>query len=185
MLFRSDRGAASVNDVDIQRFADTLIKYKDYFKGVKITASARRGGLSCYGLVKNARKISELSNTPVTVHIGAYPPDPNGIVEFLEKGDVVTHVYNGKTATLFQPDGTPKEPAARARTRGVLFDVGHGTDSFSYPVFDKAYRKGFYPDLVSTDVRKSNVNGPAYSLAVVMSEVLNLEIGRASCRERV
>ena len=32
----------------------------------------------------------------------------------------------------------------------------------------------FYPDLVSTDVRKSNVNGPAYSLAVVMSEVLNL-----------
>ena len=52
-----DRVAASVNDVDIQRFVDTLIKYKDYFKGVKITASNRRGGLNCYGLVKNARKI--------------------------------------------------------------------------------------------------------------------------------
>ena len=53
-------------------------------------------------------KLAEQSGTPVTVHIGSYPPDPNGIVEFLEKGDVVTHVYNGKTATLFQPDGYTK-----------------------------------------------------------------------------
>ncbi|MBQ5556133.1 MAG: hypothetical protein IIT44_10210, partial [Erysipelotrichaceae bacterium] len=52
---------------------------------------------------------------------------PNGIIELMNEGDVVTHTYHGKpNVSLFKPDGTPKDGFVRARRRGVLFDVGHG-----------------------------------------------------------
>ena len=171
---KEKRLSQEVDEIDPSAYQKALKQYPGLIVGVKVTASARRSGYKGYGVTKMARKIAELTGLNVTLHIGAMPPDPNGVFEFLEKGDVVTHVFNGKSATLFQPDGTPKDPAARARRRGVLFDVGHGMDSFSAPVFDRVYRRGFYPDLISTDVRITNVDGPAYSLPVVLSKIMNL-----------
>ena len=132
-------------------------------------------------LVRHAKEICRRLGMPLTIHIGNFPPDPCGLVEFLDKGDVVTHTYHGKEVSLFKEDGTPKESFVRARARGVKFDVGHGTASFDYTVYDRARRKGFTPDIISTDMRAINVDGPVFSIETVMSKVHNLGLPLEDC----
>ncbi len=149
-------------------------RYPEYFLGIKVACSNTITNDQGYSLVKKAKAIASQRQLPLTVHVGTFPPDPCGLVEFLEAGDVITHTYHGKEISLFKPDGTPKRSFIRARERGVLFDVGHGSASYSYPVAARASRKGFLPDLISTDIRKVNIHGPVISLAVVMSKWLAL-----------
>lgn len=170
-------GTAGSQDVDLinpQHYYDAVAENPGYIVGLKVACSNTITNDKGYGLTKKAKEIAKGLNMPLTIHVGNFPPDPNGLIEFLDEGDVVTHSYHGKEISLFKNDGTPKEAFVRARKRGVLFDVGHGSASFSWIVYDKARRKGFYPDLISTDIRAVNIDGPVWSLATVMSKILNL-----------
>jgi len=62
---------------------------------------------------------------------------------------------------------------ARARARGVLFDVGHGAGSFAYRVARAAFAQDFPPDTVSSDLHAHNVAGPVYDQATTLSKLLH------------
>lgn len=175
----SDAGMVRGDECGVEKthfeiFEDAFHKYPDILVGLKCACSASITADKGYGLVKNAKEMAEKLQVPVTVHIGRFPPDPCGLVEILGRGDVMTHIYHDKEVSVFFPDGTPKSGFARARERGVLFDVGHGRESFSWRVCAKALQKGFLPDLIGTDIYAANMDGPVYSLAMVMSKVVNL-----------
>ncbi len=167
-------GSQDVDKMHIEHYKNACEKYPGLVVGLKVACSNTLTNDKGYGLVKKSKEIANALGMPLTIHVGTFPPDPCGLVEFLDKNDVITHTYHGKEISLFKADGTPKDSFVRARKRGVRFDVGHGSASFSWSVYDKARRKGFFPDMISTDIRKSNINGPVYSLAVVMSKLLNL-----------
>lgn len=170
--FSRDRADMDVDKIIPEHYLECFDKYPELFLGIKVACSNTITNDQGYALVKKAKMIAQQRQLPVTVHVGTFPPDPCGLVEFLEAGDVITHTYHGKEVSLFKQDGTPKASFQRARERGVLFDVGHGSASFCYSVAQRAFKKGFLPDLISTDIRKTNINGPAYSLAIVMSKCL-------------
>ena len=169
-------GSQNIDFIIPEHYFEAIQKYPGYIKGLKVACSSSITGDKGYMLVKHAKKITSHLSMPLTIHIGHFPPDPCGIVEFLDEGDVITHSYHGKQISLFADDGTPKESFVRARQRGVKFDVGHGTASFDYTVFDRARRKGFAPDIISTDMRAININGPVFSIETVMSKIMNLGI---------
>jgi dihydroorotase len=56
----------------------------------------------------------------------------------------------------------------------VLFDVGHGSGSFSWKVARAALDRGFPPDTISTDLHRHSINGPEFSMPSVMSKFLHL-----------
>lgn len=170
--FSRDMADMDVDKIIPEHYLECFDKYPDLFLGIKVACSNTITNDQGYALVKKAKMIAMQKGLPVTVHVGTFPPDPCGLVEFLEAGDVITHTYHGKEISLFKKDGTPKPSFQRARDRGVRFDVGHGSASFCYPVAQRAFRKGFLPDLISTDIRKTNIHGPAYSLAIVMSKCM-------------
>jgi len=172
--FSKDMADMDVEKINPTHYLECFDRYPDIFLGIKVACSNTITNDQGYALVKKAKSIAKERCLPVTVHVGTFPPDPCGLVEFLEAGDVITHTYHGKEVSLFQKDGTPKRSFVRARNRGVLFDVGHGSASFCYPIAARAFHKGFTPDLISTDIRLSNINGPAYSLAIVMSKCMAL-----------
>ena len=58
--------------------------------------------------------------------------------------------------------------------RGVLFDVGHGAGSFSWTVAEICAKEGFWPDIISSDLLKESVDGPAYDLLTVMTKMLHV-----------
>jgi len=172
--FTGKGASRDVEKMFTEHYKTAIDKTNGLIVGLKVTASNSHTGDQGYALVKKAKEIAVDVNLPLVVHVGNFPPDPNGIIEFMEAGDLITHAYHGKEISLFEVNGAPKKSIERARRRGVYFDVGHGSASFSWIVCDKAIRQGFYPDVISTDIRKSNVNGPAHSIAVVMSKILAL-----------
>lgn len=169
-------GSQDIDKIICEHYCEAVEKYPGYIKGLKVACSSSITGDKGYMLVKHAKEITNKLQMPLTIHIGHFPPDPCGLVEFLEAGDVITHTYHGKQVSVFEEDGTPKECFVRARNRNVKFDVGHGTASFDCTVFDRARRKGFLPDIISTDMRAININGPVYSIETVMSKILNMGI---------
>jgi len=68
---------------------------------------------------------------------------------------------NGTLDVVPNPDGDPlfedfhvSETVWDAKRRGVLFDVGHGSASFSWTVAEIAAKEGFWPDIVTSQAIK-------------------------------
>ena len=123
--------------------------------------------------LRRAIAIAEGAGLPVITHIG-YCPRPIGeLLELMRPGDIVTHCFTGSDNTLAE-NGRLGRGVHEARARGVLFDVGHGSGSFSYRVADIAIAEGFWPDTISTDIHSLSAAGPVYDLPTTMSKFLAL-----------
>ena len=72
--------------------------------------------------------------------------------------------------------GRVRDEAWAARERGVLFDIGHGNSSFSFPVTEAALEQGFPPDSISTDLHQVSIRSTAQSFPHIMSKFLALGI---------
>ncbi|UFJ39107.1 amidohydrolase family protein [Brevibacillus humidisoli] len=55
-----------------------------------------------------------------------------------------------------------------------MFDVGHGTASFSFATMRQARSLGVVPYTISTDIYCQNIRGPVHSLAMTMTKFLAL-----------
>ena len=122
-----------------------------------------------------AKKIQkENHQIPLMVHIGSAPPHLEEILQLLEKGDILTHCFNGKDNGIMEKETHQIKPFVKdALAKGVIFDIGHGTDSFNFEVAKAAYDQGIKADSISTDIYiRNRKNGPVYDLATT-------KIGRA------
>ncbi|MGX8700833.1 amidohydrolase family protein [Caproiciproducens sp.] len=174
----SDHGMVRKDQIDVgsiheEVFRRAVREYPDLIVGLKCACSGSYTGEKGYDVVKKAKEMARELHLPTTVHIGRFPPDPGTLAPLLESGDVITHTFHGKEISVFE-NGSPKKPFAQARERGVLFDVGHGRESFSWEVCKRALDHGFFPDLIGTDIYYANMDGPVRSLAVVMSKLISL-----------
>ncbi|MBT5709104.1 MAG: amidohydrolase family protein [Verrucomicrobia bacterium] len=104
----------------------------------------------------------------------------------MKKGDIYTHCFHGYPNTILEPKSKKIISCVeKARSEGVLFDVGHGMGSFSWPVAEACARQGIWPDTISTDIHSLNIDGPVYDLPTVMTRLLHIgmplvEVVRAS-----
>ncbi len=106
------------------------------------------------------------------VHFGSSPPTIEDIFDYMEKGDILTHIYNGKPNGILRGNDVKKE-IIEARERGIILDVGHGTESFSMDVAMKSKDAGIFPDTISTDIYiKNRINGPVYNLSTTMEKFI-------------
>ena len=141
-------------------------------RGIKARMSSSVVGANGVQPLIIARKFAREFSLPVMVHVGNQPPAYADVIDLLVEGDVVSHAFHGKTGGLFEGGTSISAAALRARDRGVLFDVGHGSASFSFETLELALDAGFAPDLSSTDLHNGNVNGPVFSLATTLSKLL-------------
>ncbi|MGX6445485.1 amidohydrolase/deacetylase family metallohydrolase [Neobacillus sp. K501] len=125
--------------------------------------------------LKHARMLADSLNVPIMIHIGNPPPYLNEVFPLLKKGDIVTHAFHGKKHGILREDNNLLPEVLEALERGVLFDVGHGTSSFSYETI-KRYKKNYsYPFSISTDIYINNYQNPVGSLMMTMSKLLELD----------
>lgn len=127
--------------------------------GVKVRIGKGRVGNQELEPLRRALAAAEVTGLPVMAHIAAAPPDVAETLGLLRPGDIVTHSYTGQSARLVDDDGMVREAARRARDRGVLFDVGHGSGSFSFDSAAALTGAGFWPDVISTDLHSLSVHG--------------------------
>lgn len=151
-----------------------LNEFPDFIVGLKARMSRTvigEKGITPLKLAKNIQK--EHPGLPLMVHIGSAPPDLADILSCLEKGDVLTHCFNGKeNGILDRQSNTIKSFVFDAYGKGVAFDIGHGTDSFNFSVAEKAYATNLKAASISTDIYiRNRMKGAVYDLATTMEKL--------------
>jgi dihydroorotase len=163
---------ADMNDLmSVQELAEILSKEKKIV-GLKARMSASVVKENGIKPLEHARKLADEAKLPIMVHIGNAPPEITDVLPLLKRGDIITHAFHGKKGGILNQEGNLINEALEAIERGVLFDVGHGTSSFSYQTM-KAFKRNYhYPFSTSTDIYNGNYDKPVGSLMTTMSKLL-------------
>lgn len=176
-------GLAAMPECGYGRFVDSnaalrcIEENRDLVVGVKVRASR-----NAFGEENTAQPVwmavaaAGAAGVPVIMHIGDPPPALEQGLEILRPGDIVTHSYKGQPVTrLIDHRGRVKPAVRAARERGIRFDIGHGSGSFSWAVGHQLAEQGFWPDTISTDVHTGSIKPPlSVDMPNAMSKLLHL-----------
>jgi dihydroorotase len=119
------------------------------------------------------------ARVPVMVDFGGHTPPlslEDLLLTHLRPGDIFTHTYaqvRGRTP-IVDDQGVLRPVVLAARTRGIVFDVGHGGGSFLFRQAIPAIKQGFYPDVISTDLHTGSMNAGMKDILTTMSKFLNM-----------
>lgn len=164
---------SDMKNLDEACFQKAIERHEGFIVGMKARMSKSVVGENGIAPLIKAKEMQKKHHLPLMVHIGNNPPNIDEIADLLTRGDIITHCFNGKPNRILDDEGNLKPSIARALARGVILDVGHGGESFSFKVAEQAMRIGTYPDIISSDIyHRNRVNGPVYSLAFVMTKFL-------------
>jgi dihydroorotase len=142
--------------------------------GIKVLASQNHCGNLGITPMKLARQAARLSGTGLMVHLGEAPPIIEDVLNLMDEGDILTHCFKGTAGGILGRDKKPIPETWAAIERGVKFDIGHGSSSFSFEVARYALDAGVPLHAISTDLHGGNVNGPVYDMATTMAKFLHL-----------
>jgi dihydroorotase len=165
----------SLDEMDPKACAATIMRYRDIIVGVKTahywTALPYDAEHVAWGAVDRAIECATLANVPVMYDFWPRPERTyeDLILKKMRPGDIHTHVF-AQQFPIILPDGKINPALAEARARGVIFDVGHGAGSFWFRNAVSAYKQGFIPDSMSTDLHEGNYR--VVSMTNVMSKFL-------------
>lgn len=157
--------------IDEAELIDCVKRYPDIVKGIKLRASATVVGSLGIKPIRDGKSLAKKLGLPVMVHIGNEPPMLEEVLECLEEGDIITHIFHGKPKGIFNEDGSLKSSVREKYQEGVLFDVGHGAASFSFDVCERAIQEGIIPNLISSDLHARNYQSKIQSLSEVVSKL--------------
>ncbi len=167
---RGGRFENNLEDMEAKPTAEMALKYKDTVVGVK---TAHYTGPE-WAPVERAVEAGRTAKIPVMVDFGSDKPERT-LAELLgsklRSGDIYTHAFSGLRHELGD-DGKLNAALAAGRKRGVIFDVGFGGGSFSWPVAAEAYKEGFAPDSISTDLHTSSMNAAMKDMLNIMSALM-------------
>ncbi|HLR22240.1 MAG TPA: amidohydrolase/deacetylase family metallohydrolase [Pseudogracilibacillus sp.] len=160
--------------IDADLFKEAQATFPEMVVGMKARMSASVVGENGTKPLVEAKKISQDTGLPVMVHVGSAPPQLDSVFHLLEKGDIVTHCFHEKANNnILTNKSTVAQAVQEALGKGVYFDVGHGTSSFSFLIAEAAKKKGIPFHSISTDIYELNqLEGPVYNLAETMTKFL-------------
>ena len=141
-------GEQDVDDMDVELTAAKIRQRSDTIVGVKV---AHFGGVGWESVDRGVAAAAE-SGVFCLVDQNARASRPFGemMLEHMNPGDGVTHCF-GYGKPMIGNDGKVKPHYWEAREKGIIMDVGHGNNSFSFSMAVPAIEQGFPPDTISTD----------------------------------
>jgi dihydroorotase len=169
---RGQRYERELTDMEPGPTAEMALAHKGVIVGIK---TAHYMGPD-FAAVDRAVEAGRLAGIPVMVDFGrisAQKTLAELVTKKLRPGDIYTHVYSGLRGEL-DPSGHANPALFEGRERGVIFDVGHGSGSFTWRVAFPIVSEGFLPDSISTDLHSGSFNSSMKDMLNVMSKFLAL-----------
>lgn len=162
-------------DIDEDLVLEVGRRYHDELLGLK----ARIDEKFCFDPIYVMEKMRSLGNQldlPIAVHAPRSRIGIEVLLTYLKKGDVLCHTLagNSEAMDILDSAGRVRECVSKARERGVIFDLSHGTNAYSYTTAEAAWRAGFFVDTISSDLHGRNLNGPVFSLGTVLTKMRGL-----------
>ncbi|HEX4259932.1 MAG TPA: amidohydrolase/deacetylase family metallohydrolase [Acetobacteraceae bacterium] len=155
---------------------DAAREHADLIVGIKVRLGRAGSGGSGMAPFDLALEVAEECGLPVMAHLDFPPPHRSELLPRLRPGDILTHCYRPFPNAPVRPDGSVHVEVSAARTRGVIFDIGHGGGSFGFATAIAMLRAGAAPDVISSDVHALSIQGPAFDLLHTMSKFLDLGV---------
>ena len=121
-----------------------------------------------------AREAADRVRLPLMVHIGAGPPGLEEIAALMRPGDILTHCFTGQANRVVDDERHVFPFMLALKEAGVVFDIGHGTGSFSFETAEAMLDQGILPDVISTDIHQLAVQGPCFDMPTTLSKFLSL-----------
>ena len=166
----------SIASIDIDRTLAVARAHPGIIKGIKVSASHVITGSWGITPLLLGTKVARILKLPLMVHVGEPPPLLDEVLAVLDPGDIMTHCFNGKNGGNILDDSFVLDLARKSYDRGILFDIGHGSASFSFRIARQAIDLGLAPHIISTDLHGHDIDGPVWDLATTMSKILSLGI---------
>jgi dihydroorotase len=135
----------------------------DLVVGIKIRAGESGGGTDLVPFERARRAADELG-LPIMMHLSTEPPDVETALSYMKPGDIVTHCFTGQSMRMIDENGDLLPAAQEAWERGVIMDLGHGAGSLSFNTAEALTSKGYWPDIVSTDIHHLSIVGSSLML---------------------
>jgi dihydroorotase len=161
----------NLHDMQAKPTAEMALKHKGLIVGIK---SAHYSGPEWDPYARSV-EAGTIANIPVMVDFGS--ARVRTIAELFTKyfrpGDIYTHAYaGGGRGELI--DGKVNPAIFAAQKKGIIFDIGHGGGSFVWRTAVQAFKEGYYPDSISTDLHIGSMNAGMKDMLNVMSKFLAL-----------
>jgi dihydroorotase len=169
---RGQRFERELSDMEPGPTSEMAKKHKGVIVGIK---TAHYMGPD-FAAVDRAVEAGKLADIPVMVDFGRVSSQKTLaelVTKKLRPGDIYTHVYSGLRGEL-DPSGHANPALLEGRKRGVIFDVGHGSGSFTWRVAVPIVEEGFLPDSISTDMHAGSFTSSMKDMLNVMSKFLAL-----------
>ncbi|CAN5544080.1 amidohydrolase/deacetylase family metallohydrolase [soil metagenome] len=168
---------ANSDDIDVEACVAAIIDGGELIWGIAVNISTPACGDTNPRLIMaRALEVAERTQRPLLFGSRRMPDLTLAEqLDWLRPGDVLTYCFNDFNDQLdaLVHDGVVREEVWAARARGILFDVGHGMQSFSFPMAEAAIAQGFFPDTISTDQYARHVGSiPQHDLARTLSKFL-------------
>jgi dihydroorotase len=136
------------------------------------------GGHPPWSSVDSVLVAGRTANLPVMIDFeqrpssGGFPARTyRDLLRRLRPGDIHTHCLAAHIPSLM-PDGTVDTAVINAQKRGIIFDLGHGAGSFVFAIATPAFKQGYFPNSISTDMHKAARDSSAKNMLHVMSKLL-------------
>jgi dihydroorotase len=166
---------SDMDNLDKEACKSTFLKYQNELCGLKVRISSSMCADPIAALTYTRELCDELG-TYMSVHATRCELSTEAILNFMKKGDQLTHTYAKTSSGILDENGNIKQCVLDARERGVLFDMGHGINSFTFEVAQKAMQQDFWLDTISTDIHVANIDGPVYDMCTTISKFLCLGV---------
>lgn len=183
---RNEPEAWNRHPIDEEAIARTIEENGDIIKGLKLRVTAAMSEMLGIEGVKQAKKIANAVKVPLMVHIGidlseqadeTRMDDINQqMLNELEAGDILTHVYTAKIGCVIKPDGRLLPGFKEAIERGVLLDTAIARFNYSIGNAKIGLEQGAIPFTVSTDLTTISINAYVFSLLTTMSKLLTIGV---------
>ena len=161
--------------IDVPSALRVAKEHADVIVGIKVRCSENYSGPNDVAAVRAARSVADQIGKPIMIHVGSPHTPMDQILELARSGDIVTHAFRrGGTGGVIGSDGRVSDYIRRAASRGILFDVGHGSGSFSFAATEAALKEHFLPTSISSDIHAYSALGPVFDLATTMTKLLLL-----------
>lgn len=170
----SNRCFMNIDDADVDACISAIENGDDFIWGISLNTSvAACGKLDAKRIMSRGLEVAEKTGLPLLLGSRMNKDWPlEEQLPLLRSGDVMTYCFNSNEENVLR-NGKIMDAVSEARERGVLFDLGHGMASFSFPVAEAAIADGFLPDTISTDQYNQHLNKrPTHDLPRTMSKLI-------------
>jgi dihydroorotase len=151
---------ANIEACDVPLAGRVIDRHRDVIVGIKTRMGTGPVGDAGIEPLRRAVALGESSGLPVMVHISQAPPPIDDVLALMRPGDILTHAFTGLSERLVDDGGGVRPAARRARDAGIVFDVGHGSGSFSFASAEILTAGGIWPDVISSDLHQMSAHGP-------------------------